>query len=139
MSCKGTHVLFTSASGISSILSNSLDNFIRDAMCEHDAENSSPDATIAISGGSARAGLGMLPGHRVDDLIARGGMGAVYRARQEVLAREVAVKVMTSRANTPEMAERFRREALVLGRVEHPNIVPIYDMGMDEEGTPSTP
>lgn len=63
-------------------------------------------------------------------------MGAVYRARQEVLAREVAVKVLTSRANTPEMAERFRREALVLGRVEHPNIVPIYDMGMDEEGNP---
>ena len=63
-------------------------------------------------------------------------MGAIYRAKQAVLYRDVAVKVMTSRANTPEMADRFRREALVLGRVEHPNIVPIYDTGMDEEGNP---
>ena len=117
-------------------LSDSLDNFVRDAMQEHDGRESSEDATIATAGPSKPQSLGVLPGHDIGSLIARGGMGAVYRAQQEVLEREVAVKVMSSSEQTPEMAERFRREALVLGQLEHPNIVPIYDMGSDEDGQP---
>ena len=105
-------------------------------MQEHDGRESSEDATIATAGPSKPQSLGVLPGHDIGSLIARGGMGAVYRAQQGVLEREVAVKVMSSSAQTSEMAERFRREALVLGRLEHPNIVPIYDMDSDEDGQP---
>ncbi len=102
-------------------MSESLDHFIRDAMQQHDGDGSSADVSS-------------LPGHAIDGLVARGGMGAIYRARREGLEREVAVKVMTARAESPAMAERFRREALVLARLEHPNIVPIHELGTDAEG-----
>jgi serine/threonine protein kinase/WD40 repeat protein len=113
-------------------VSDSLDHFVRDALREHDAEPHLDGSGMERS--SAEMDVGTLPGHRLKAFIARGGMGAVYRARQEALQREVAVKVMTRLAGSPEMAERFQREALVLGRLEHPNIVPIHELGVDEEG-----
>lgn len=103
-------------------------------MQEHDGVAASGEATVITHVPGAANDLGALPGHRVEGLIARGGMGAIYRARQQALEREVAVKVMTRHADSPEMAERFRREALVLGRLAHPNIVPVYDIGADDEG-----
>lgn len=115
-------------------MSNSLDNFIRDALQEHDGVDAAELGTITSSGNGTAGGAGSLPGHAVEGLIARGGMGVVYRARQETLEREVAVKVMTSLADSPEMAARFRREALVLGKLAHPNIVPVYDIGTDDDG-----
>lgn len=123
-------------SSLNLVLSNSLDDYVRDAMREHDGVDALPAEVLPTLGMRVDPGLGELPGHKMGGLIARGGMGAVYRARQEVLERDVAVKVMSLRTDTPEMAERFRREALVLGRLEHPNIVPVYDMGLDEEGNP---
>ncbi len=114
---------------------DSLNEFLRDAIQDHDAGASFSDTpTIISSGPVSKSELGVLPGHEVCGFIARGGMGAVYLARQQALEREVAVKVMTSEADSPEMAERFRREALVLGRLAHPNIVPVYDIGNDDEG-----
>ncbi len=77
-----------------------------------------------------------LPDCEIVDLIAHGGMGDVYRATQPTLERELAVKVMTGHAATPELAARFRREALVLARLQHPNIVPIHALGTDEDGQP---
>ncbi len=113
-------------------MSESLDNFIRMAVPAGEGADLASElrADHCAPGGM----LGDLPGHAVESLLARGGMGVVYQARQHALEREVAVKVMTGRAETPEMAERFRREALVLGRLAHPNIVPVYDIGMDAEG-----
>ena len=114
---------------------DSLKDFLRDALQDHDAGASSSDApTIFAAAPIQKSEMGTLPGHEVQGFIARGGMGAVYLARQQALEREVAVKVMTSEADSPEMAERFRREALVLGRLAHPNIVPVYDIGTDDEG-----
>jgi len=113
-------------------VSESLDHFVRDALREHDGLEQSVAAEAGVSTGAAE--MGVLPGHKVEGFIARGGMGAVYRATQVALDREVAVKVMTDLAGSPEMAERFQREALVLGRLEHPNIVPIHELGADEEG-----
>jgi serine/threonine protein kinase/WD40 repeat protein len=113
-------------------MSESLDRFVRDVFSDDSAEM--PTQVIAPSGNHSGADLGALPGHAVEGFIARGGMGAVYRARQVALEREVAVKVMTGAADSPEMAARFRQEALVLGRLEHPNIVPIHELGTDEEG-----
>ena len=117
-------------------MNESLDGFIRDVL-PHDDDVEVPSAPSVVVGAfTPGAGLGSLPGHAVQSLIALGGMGKVYRATQHALEREVAVKVMTSLAQSPETAERFRREALILGRLAHPNIVPVYDVGMDDEGQP---
>ncbi|MEZ5300353.1 MAG: protein kinase [Verrucomicrobiales bacterium] len=61
--------------------------------------------------------------------IGRGGMGAVYLARQPHLGREVALKILPPDAADPEFAERFRREAALLARLNHPNIVTLHDFG----------
>ena len=68
-------------------------------------------------------------------IIAQGGMSQVMCAEDHTLRRSVALKVLT-----PEMAKnsglvrRFLQEALVLGRLEHPHIIPIYDLGVDAQG-----
>lgn len=64
------------------------------------------------------------------ELIGHGGMGAVYKMRQPKLDRFVALKVLPLRlANEPSFAERFEREARLLARLNHPNIVGVYDFG----------
>ncbi len=65
--------------------------------------------------------------------IARGGMAIVYKARDDVLARPVAVKVLHSHlADDEAFLERFRFEALAAARLAHPNIVSIYDTGAEQ-------
>ena len=66
------------------------------------------------------------------ELVGQGGMGAVYKARQRNLDRLVALKVFLYRANDPEFAERFKREARALGRLSHPNIVAVHNFGIRE-------
>jgi hypothetical protein len=64
--------------------------------------------------------------------IGRGGMGTVYRARDEVLEREVAVKVLTVEgALDAESRRRFEVEAKAAARLQHPNIVTVYELGED--------
>ncbi len=64
------------------------------------------------------------------ELIGAGGMGAVYKARQPNLDRFVALKILShDLAGDPAFVERFNREARVLGRLSHPNIVGIHDFG----------
>jgi len=75
--------------------------------------------------------------YRIEEVIGRGGMGAVYRATDERLGRAVAVKVITAVAADPEARERVRarfiREARAAARLpHHPNVVPVYDYGTDE-------
>ncbi len=64
------------------------------------------------------------------ELVGQGGMGAVYKARQRNLDRLVALKVFLYRANDPEFAERFKREARALGKLSHPNIVAVHNFGI---------
>ena len=65
--------------------------------------------------------------------LGRGGMGVVYLARDPVLGRDVAVK-MVSLGDSPEInEERFRREALVVAGLDHPAIVPIFDFGRHQD------
>ena len=64
--------------------------------------------------------------------IARGGMGAVLRAVDCDIRREVAVKYMLDQTD-PKKKARFVEEAQVTGQLEHPNIVPIYDLGVDAQ------
>src|SRR5215469_10864659 len=62
--------------------------------------------------------------------IARGGMGAVLRGRDMDLGRDLAVKVLLEKhANRPEVARRFIEEAQIGGQLQHPGVVPVYDIG----------
>jgi len=70
----------------------------------------------------------------VGPLLGQGGFAAVFRARDNVLNRDVAVKVLdVELAPSTVVAERFMREAQTVARLEHPHIVPIYKVGRQEE------
>ena len=68
------------------------------------------------------------------DVIGRGGMGVVWRARDTLLHRDVAVKVIASHLPGDELAARLTREARIVARLEHPGIVPVYDVGTLDDG-----
>lgn len=69
------------------------------------------------------------------DRLGRGGMGEVYLAHDEVLLRDVAVKVLAERySGDEESVERFRREARSAAALSHPNIVPVHDLGETSDG-----
>ncbi|MEZ0267687.1 MAG: serine/threonine-protein kinase [Phycisphaerae bacterium] len=96
-------------------------------------------SAVASPGKSGGAGVepptveelvGVLPGLEVLELIGRGGMGAVYRARQASLDRLVAVKLFPgSAADDPAFAQRFENEARILASLSHPGIVAAYEFG----------
>src|SRR5262249_51175512 len=68
--------------------------------------------------------------YRIERLLGRGGMGAVYLAHELALDRDVAIKVLPpEHAGTPQLRERFRREARTAARLNHPNIVPLHTFG----------
>ena len=68
--------------------------------------------------------------YEVIALLGQGGMAAVYRARDTVLQRDVALKVLYPQfLGDATLVERFRREAVIAARLDHPGIVPIYDIG----------
>lgn len=73
--------------------------------------------------------------YRLDQLIGRGGMGAVYRARDMRLDRLVAVKVVRAELlGDVEARRRFRLEAQIVARLQHPSIVAVYDYGTFQDG-----
>ncbi len=77
----------------------------------------------------------LLPQYRIIGLLGRGGMGAVYRAEQISLGREVAIKLLPAElAGSEEFLRRFRQEAQTLARLQHPGIVAVYDFGQTMEG-----
>ncbi|MFO1439383.1 MAG: SUMF1/EgtB/PvdO family nonheme iron enzyme [Verrucomicrobiaceae bacterium] len=77
-----------------------------------------------------------LPQYEILGLLGRGGMGAVYKARQKSLNREVAIKVLPPTIEDADMhyAERFIAEAQSMARLEHSNIIAVYDAGQTPGG-----
>jgi serine/threonine protein kinase len=72
--------------------------------------------------------------YRLLERIARGGMGVVYAAEDQMLARRVALKVLDVPIPDSDFAHRLNREARVLARLEHPGIVPVHDVGTLADG-----
>lgn len=108
-----------------------------------------PDALVRRTDAEATAreqGSGddpaLLPGARVGNytvarLVERGGCGAVYEARHEVLGRRVAIKVLQSQlTNSVEMVTRFMREAQAVNTIGHPHIVDIFEFDRLPDGRP---
>src|SRR5262249_29383618 len=92
-----------------------------------DGEAESPVETPAQS--PERVG-----GYEILQVLGRGGMGVVYKARHIALNRLVALKMIRAGAHAgPEKIARFRREAEAVARLQHPNIMQIYDIGQEGE------
>src|SRR5215469_3456213 len=85
---------------------------------------------MAIAAGTS------LDRYEILSLLGKGGMGEVYRARDPRLGREVAIKVLPSGISTDaERLRRFQQEARAAGMLNHPNVLVVYDLGMNE-GSP---
>lgn len=75
--------------------------------------------------------------YRLDNTLGAGGTGVVWRARDEQTGREVAIKQLRAEyAQDARLKRRLRREARAVARLDHPNIVRLYDLGEDDAGNP---
>src|SRR5579871_6468186 len=92
---------------------------------------------MAKSGVTVRPGDVVAGRYRIEALVGEGGFGLVFRATQLPIGRSVALKmlIVDSEAN-PDGRARFRREAELAQRLEHPNTVRLYDFGETETGQP---
>ena len=73
---------------------------------------------------------------KLGEILGQGGMGQVMNASQVALDRDVAVKFVRPELRSPAATTELLREALITGRLEHPNIVPIYLLGQNDDGSP---
>jgi serine/threonine protein kinase len=77
----------------------------------------------------------ILKGYQLKEQVGRGGFGAVYRAKQMAVEREVAVKIILPKfANHADFIRRFEAEAYLIARLEHPHITPLHDFWRDPNG-----
>ncbi len=91
-----------------------------------------PDLRPSLSLGGVDARLPSLTGYTLIEEIGRGGMGVVYKARQESTGEIVALKVIRKeRLGGGDLVSRFRREALAAARVQHPGVVRLNEVGID--------
>lgn len=125
---------------------------LREDLAEYFADASKLDRmaeslkTASFQGGRPQGGQGFeppspeelagrFPQLEVLELLGKGGMGAVYKARHKGLDRLVAVKILPPEiSRDAAFAERFTREARALAKLNHPNIVAVYDFGQTTEG-----
>ncbi len=107
----------------------------REAISTPRGGSSTPHTFIESPWRGIDVGMTIEGKYRVDALIGRGGMGAVYRARDLRLDRDVAVKVVRGElVASPEARDRFQREAQLAARLQHPAIVTVFDYGTLPDG-----
>src|SRR5215211_5890222 len=75
-----------------------------------------------------------IPEYELLEVIGRGGMGEVVLARDRRIGRDVALKRLRADHPTPDLVERFLREAKIQARLDHPSIAPVHELGFDSEG-----
>jgi serine/threonine protein kinase len=92
-------------------------------------------ASQIVSSGSAILAAGTRLGpYQVETLLGAGGMGEVYRARDPRLGRDIAIKVLNEKTSESTGGRaRFEREARAAGALNHPNILAVYDFGLDND------
>jgi predicted Ser/Thr protein kinase len=94
------------------------------------AETGPPPQSVPFQPPSLEEVARLFPQLQILAFLGKGGMGAVYKARQPVLDRLVALKILPPQAaGGPGFAERFNREARALARLNHPNIVAVHEFG----------
>lgn len=82
---------------------------------------------------SADQPLSRIGRHEIVRLLGRGGMGSVYLARDPVIDRPVAIKLISQGFDDPRARERLAREARAAGQLQHPNIVTVFDVGEHDD------
>ena len=94
-----------------------------------------PSTSTPEGGADRRSGELIAGRYRLIERIGEGAMGTVYLARHEGLQRQVAVKFLQEElAGNKEIAARFAREAVAAARLQHPNVIAVYDSGADDQG-----
>jgi tetratricopeptide (TPR) repeat protein len=101
-------------------------------------ETDDTEATVGPDGGEGKPrALGRAGRYQLLDEIARGGMGLVLRGRDPELGRELAVKLLLDHhRDRPDLVDRFVEEAQICGQLQHPGVVPVYDLGMLADDRP---
>ncbi len=111
-----------------------LDRFPEDAKAINDALKEGGKQTGAFEPPTVERLAELFPALQIIELIGAGGMGAVYKARQEGLDRVVALKILPEEfGHDVKFALRFTREARILAKLNHPNIVCVYEFGNVED------
>ncbi|HTM22558.1 MAG TPA: hypothetical protein VL172_18680, partial [Kofleriaceae bacterium] len=87
-----------------------------------------PERTLVMAAPTGEAAPLLAGGYRIETELARGGMATVYTAEQLAFGRVVAVKALLPEIRDPRVARWFRAEAVVTALLEHPNIMPVYDL-----------
>ncbi|MEV4423432.1 protein kinase, partial [Patulibacter sp. NPDC049589] len=89
-----------------------------------------------MAGGRAEPQPGdLIGGHRIERRLGAGAMGTVWLAEHVTLGRRVALKILAhGLAHDPTFQDRFMREARLAARLDHPNVVAVYDAGTDDAG-----
>ena len=105
-------------------------------MASRDGTDPALTPTPIDGDGSELIGLIVDGRYRLDSALGRGGMGLVYRATHLGMRRHVAVKILhPSLAANPDVRSRFEREALAVGKIDHPNCVATFDVGRLADGS----
>lgn len=114
-----------------------LNCLLREALAEDGTPSDKETFKEVLADIKPRDGDWHIANHEVLHEIARGGMGVVYQAREPHSGRIVALKCVLAHQGDPDhVLARFRREAETAARLEHPNIVPIFQVGETADGSP---
>jgi len=106
------------------------------------AQDGEAPASVELGTGPSRREISLLPGrfegprYSSVEVLGRGGMGKVVAALDREIGRIVALKTMQNPDPDRPMVRRFLQEARITAQLEHPNIVPVYDLGALEDGEP---